>query len=165
MENDKIAAFDTLYTSNHIQIMKLALPLMPPDKQYFGAIFIKYMELHYTIQLGKYLKNPLYACSGPDSYGMEHFLKEIVPFCTEKEAEKINKISGMIKSFKTFQEIKSMLDIFGTDLSGAANLFGGLDSGGIGADFSPDMLKGLLSDEQMALFEMFMDGGSPNEKQ
>lgn len=156
MENDKIAAFDTLYTSNHIQMLKLALPLMPPDKQYYGAIYIKYMELSYTLSLGRYLKNQLCACSGMENYGMEVFLKEIMPFCSEKEAERIQKISGMLKSFKTFQEMKSMMDLFGTDMFGA-------DTGG-GGGFSPDMLKGILSDEQMALFEMFMDGGSPDEK-
>ncbi len=158
MENDKIAAFDTLYTSNHIQMLKLALPLMPPDKQYFGAIFIKYMELNYTLSLGKYLRNQLCACSGFENYGMEVFLKEIMPFCSEKEAERIQKISNMMKSFKTFQEMKSMMDLFGTDM------FGTDMGGGGGGGFSPDMLKGLLSDEQMALFEMFMDGGSSNEK-
>lgn len=159
MENDKIAAFDTLYTSNHIQIMKLALPLMPRDKQYYGAIFIKYMELNYTLSLGKYLKNQLCACSGLENYGMENFLKEVLPFCTEKEAERIKKINQMMNSFKTFQEMKSMMDMFGGDLFNG-DMFG-KDMGGE-AGFSPDMLKGLLSEEQMALFEMFMNGGSPN---
>lgn len=155
MENDKIAAFDTLYTSNHIQMFKLALPLMPQDKQYYGAILIKYMELNYTLSLGKYLKNQLCACGGFENYGMENFFQEIIPFCTEKEADKIRKITGMVKGFRTFQEVKSMMDLMGTDMFSE-------NSGG-GAGFSPDMLKGLLSEEQMNLFEMFMDGGSQNE--
>lgn len=155
MENDKIAAFDTLYTSNHIQMCKLALPLMPKEKQYYGAILIKYMELNYTLSLGKYLKSQLCACSGTQEYGMENFLQEIIPFCTEKEAEKIRKATGIMKGFKTFQEIKSMMELLGPDILSP-------DADG-GTGFSPDLLKGLLSEEQQNLFEMFMKGDSPNE--
>ena len=44
MENheiDPIAAFDTLYTSNQMQMLKVILPYMQPQMQQMIAIYIK----------------------------------------------------------------------------------------------------------------------------
>ena len=46
---DKIQAFDTLFTNNHIQVYKILLPYFEPPMQKQLAVFIKYMEFRYTL--------------------------------------------------------------------------------------------------------------------
>lgn len=152
MEDQKITAFDTLFTSNHIQILKLALPLLPAEKQYFGAVFIKYMELNYTLNLIRHLNDNIYSSEMAKNYNIETFLQEIIPYCGVKEREQIKKMHGMLNSFKSFQEIKSMMDLM-NGVNGDGSGDGG-DSG-----FSMDLLKGMLSEEQRSMFDMFMAGG------
>ena len=47
-ENEAVIAFDTLYTQNHIQILKILLPYFDPYGQNHLAVWIKYLELRYT---------------------------------------------------------------------------------------------------------------------
>lgn len=145
MEDEKITAFDTLFTSNHIQILKLALPLLPAEKQYFGAVFIKYMELNYTLKLIRHLNDNIFSSEMAKNYNIDTFLQEIIPYCSGKESEQLKKMNGMLNSFKTFQEIKGMMDLMNGD---------GSDNG-----FSMDLLKGMLSEDQRSMFDMFMAGG------
>ena len=56
---DKILAFDSIYTNNHIQMYKLLLPYFEPEMQKKMAIYIKFMEFQYTLS---YFKNHPYAC-------------------------------------------------------------------------------------------------------
>ena len=51
---DKILAFDSIYTNNHIQMYKLLLPYFEPEMQKKMAIYIKFMEFQYTLS---YFKN------------------------------------------------------------------------------------------------------------
>ena len=49
-ENEAVIAFDTLYTQNHIQILKILLPYFDPYGQSHLAVWIKYLELRYTLE-------------------------------------------------------------------------------------------------------------------
>ena len=48
-EQDHVAAFDMLFTTNQLQLMKVLLPCLSPSMQKYFAIYIKYQELQYTI--------------------------------------------------------------------------------------------------------------------
>lgn len=133
---DHIAAFDTLYTNNHIQILKLLLPCLPKDKQYFGAIFIKYLELQYVIHYGKQLaQGSCYNSDQKPDYAK--LCHDILPYCTEKEAHIVNSIQNMLQTFETFKSMQSMLELFApSDVEG--------DNAGSGFDFSSLMNMGNL---------------------
>jgi hypothetical protein len=47
--NDTILTFDTLYTTNEIQLLKLALPLLSNQLQPIAATLIKMRELEYCL--------------------------------------------------------------------------------------------------------------------
>ena len=49
-EQDNVAAFDMLFTTNQIQIMKTLLPCFDRPMQKYLAIYIKYQELQYTLE-------------------------------------------------------------------------------------------------------------------
>ena len=146
MEQDQITAFDTLYTNNHIQICKMAMMLLPPEKQRFAAVFIKYLEFNYTLQLCF-----SFSCSSlPDQSGcglnkdaFTDFLPKILPFCTQKEADLVKKILSFKSTLDSFEQMKPMLDM--------------LSQMNTEADSSMDMLKSFLSPEQLNLFEMFQE--------
>ena len=50
-ENEAVIAFDTLYTQNHIQILKILLPYFDPYGQNHLAVWIKYLgAARYTLE-------------------------------------------------------------------------------------------------------------------
>ena len=48
-DNDSIQAYDTLYTTNQIQILKILLPYCGQDIRRSLAVLIKFLELQYTL--------------------------------------------------------------------------------------------------------------------
>ena len=48
-EAANVTAFDALYTTNQIQKLKVLLPYIEPSMQKNMAVYIKYMELQYTM--------------------------------------------------------------------------------------------------------------------
>ena len=49
-EHDKIIAFDTLYTNNHIQMMKIVMPYFDEPMRGKLAVYIKYLEFQHTLE-------------------------------------------------------------------------------------------------------------------
>lgn len=140
MEQDFITCFDTLYTNNHIQICKMAMMLMPPEKQKFAAVIIKYLELNYTLQL---CLNMSTNEATNKTISIQQFLPMILPFCTESEAATVKNIISIQKTFDSFEQMKPVLDL--------------LSQMDTNADNSMDLLKNLLSPEQIDLFDMFKE--------
>ena len=52
-ETDCITAFDTLYTTNQLQMLKILLPYMQPDMQSYIAVYIKLNELLVTLHFSR----------------------------------------------------------------------------------------------------------------
>ena len=51
-QNSKtINAFDSLFTTNRIQMLKILLPRLAPEQQSGFAVYIKLLELQYTLSL------------------------------------------------------------------------------------------------------------------
>lgn len=85
-ERSKVIAFDTLFCTNHIQMLKIILSYMDNKTQKSMAVYIKFLELNYTIEFLK--KHPYSLCgcmekeSSPDIFKM---CSELLPYCTENE--------------------------------------------------------------------------------
>ena len=47
---DKVLAFDTIFTNNHIKMLKVLLSYFDPAIQKTLAIYIKFLELNYTME-------------------------------------------------------------------------------------------------------------------
>lgn len=149
MDQEYITAFDTLYTNNHIQICKMAMMLLPPQKQKFAAVFIKYLEFNYTLKLC--LSTPCVTSVSKEENEqfsdklalLNDFLPKILPFCTESEASMVKKLLSIKSTFDSFEQMKPMFEMLSQMDKEATN--------------SMDMLKGFLSPDQMNLFEMFQE--------
>ena len=108
MKNN-IHAFDTLFTSNHIQMYKLLLPYMDPSLQKNIAIYIKYMELQYTMFFFK--EHPSTGMHFEKSSDIKEVFEELLPLCSPKEKEYLSKYAEM---FTTMDNIKEMMETVST---------------------------------------------------
>jgi len=107
---DKIAAFDTLSTNNHIQMCKILLPSLPKDKQYLFAVLIKFWELSYVIKCGqKLLCSP--DCNSPGSPDYQSVCKELLPYCDQKEAASLQTMLQLLGMMDTIKTIAPLLDL------------------------------------------------------
>lgn len=183
-EHDKIIAFDTLYTNNHIQMLKIVMPYFDEPMRRWLAVYIKYLEFRHA--LDRY-HSPSYALSGC-SFGKEEFslnkiCSELLPFCTENEKEKLEQIANIFRSMEMYKEMSRTMEMmkdFAPDLFTEG--FGGIFPSGASPNNSEEsdndssnsnnnrnngmmeMLMGMLSPDQKAMFEMF-GGNSPNESE
>ena len=131
-EIDPVTAFDTLYTSNQMQMLKIVLPFMQEKMQRFIAIYIKLNELMIAFHFssGSYpVKRET------DMTGMLRYLS---PYLSDSEKEMMNQFSSMQENMEQFKQMSQLMQMM--------NEMGG----------SPeDALQGFLSEEQMAMFKIF----------
>ena len=116
-ECDKINQFDSLYTNNHIQILKIVFCGLTPDIQRIFAPFIKFLEFQYAMSLSSSPHTDFQSRDSSFRFSeMLPFLKTVLnesqPYLNEGEKEKCKKFSDMFQMFQSFQNIQSTLDEF-----------------------------------------------------
>ena len=143
-ELDKVMAFDTLFTTNHIQMMKVLMTYLDPYIQKTLAMYIKIMELQYTFSFfHTYPNASMQGFPHEESFNTEKLLNEMLPFCTPSEQNNLSQIKGMFQNFASMQEmmqmVQSMKELFPEgegngqgDISGILSALGGM------AGLSPD---------------------------
>lgn len=219
-ENEAVAAFDTLYTNNHIQILKVLLPYFDFKGKKQLAVLIKFMELRYTMDyfsrhsaLDAAAQEVHRKSAQPD---IVRIFEQIKNFCTPSERAMFDQLANMKRSMEMYDEMMGMMQMFSQlmpesenrpdenaacagqpecagqsgyayddpqeyvdqqDYTGQQEYSGhsGSDRGSSidprGQNANPfgnanpmDMLKGMLSPEQQAMFEMFQGSfGNTNE--
>lgn len=135
---DKAAAFDTLFTSNRIQILKILAYYMDPRLLKGLAVYIKMSELQYTLAL--FYRHPETSlCIGPPCASENitgELCSDLMPLCNETQKASLHRITQMMDNIHNFQEmmemVQTMQDLFPegfSDLSG----------------MDPSLLSGLFS--------------------
>lgn len=107
--SDKICAYDSLFTDNHIQMLKILLSNLTPPLQSKLAIYIKFLELKYALHFFK--DNPslnLFSCTQSTTTGSD-LINELLPYCNPVEKEQFAQIQGIFQSMKNVQE---MMEVF-----------------------------------------------------
>lgn len=119
---DKIMAFDTIFTNNHIKMLKVLFFYLDSQLQKMLAVYIKFLELQHAI---KYINtNFLPLTSRPDSPNTQTHLsgilgdldinalcREILPYCTGAESEKIQSILQMLQVMDNFKQISQTMEM------------------------------------------------------
>ncbi len=162
--HDRVLAFDSLFTTNQIQKLKIVMPYMDSQMQKQMAIYIKYMELQYTISFFK--KNPYQLCGcfeKEDPVNFKSLCNALMPYTDAGEKKQLEQFMGifqaidMYKEFsQTFEMMKDFMPDMGSFMGG-----GGEEGSGNGSGDMMSMLMNMLSPEQMQMFEMF--GGNNSE--
>lgn len=147
-------AFDALYTNNQIQKLKVLLPYIEPSMQKNMAIYIKYMELRYTMDL--FRKHPFQICSASEEVkkpDMKKVCCELKPYCTETEVKQLEQMESMFQTMEMYQEMSQTM-------SAMQEMFpdmGAKDSDNASSSME-DLLMGMLSPEQKAMYDAFSSG-------
>lgn len=174
---DNILAFDTLFTTNHIQILKSLMPYAESDVQKKLAVCIKMSELQYTISYFQHYRAELSGCSmKKKEFDIQTVYHIIKGYCTrneQKQMEQLLHLMNTMEAMKSMQEMMEFMKEFeaasdGSPASDFAYAAGGdsdssMDSAtedgsqGVGSASMLSMLKGMLSPEQAELFEMLQN--------
>lgn len=152
-ESSNVMAFDALYTNNQIQKLKVLLPYIEPSMQKNMAVYIKYMELKYTMDL--FRNHPFHVCSiesNTETPDIKKLCRELKPYCTEAECRQLDQMESMLQTMDMYREMSQTM-------SAMQEIFPDMGAGGFCSNESgtsmEDMLMGMLSPEQKAMFETF----------
>lgn len=166
MGSKTIAAFDSLFTTNQIQMLKILLPRLAPGQQGAFAVYIKLLELQYTLSLlnshpdvklfGNYrqLSADFFQGDNADTFEL---LDELLPFSDSGERVKIENMKRMITNMKKMKEmmelIQTLQELFpeGTGGDNPMDLFQGMQN-----------MSGMSGMDISSLFQMF-GGGEENK--
>lgn len=162
--SEKIYAFDSLYTTNHIQMLKVLLPCLNPSLQKALTLYIKFLELFYAIQ---FLSTHPYAIKGcvfdQSSFDLDKFTKDIEPYMSASEADTFKQIRQSMNAVKEFekmqQKMNSLKDILpeGFDLnnlSSMGNMFSTMTSSPNNTSMdTASMMEHMFSDKQKELYD------------
>ena len=149
---DKVTAFDALFTNNQIQKLKILLSYVDSPMQRQLAIYIKFLELKYTMEL--FQRSPQLSVSPiqqESSFDPAMLCQEIAPYCSPGEQKQINQFASMLQAMSHYQEMMEMVQMFqemfpeGMSFSGAAA--GDSEENNVSGDsgMNPDMMTTGLS--------------------
>lgn len=165
-EAANVTAFDALYTTNEIQKLKVLLPYIDPPMQKNLAVYIKYMELQYTM---RYVRRHPFQISGcsistdhkPD---LQSLCLQLSLYSSPEEIRQLEQFRNILQTMETFQEMSqtfsALQEIF-PDISATSPFENNAsdqdngESGNAGAFSMMDMFMNMLSPEQKEMFEMF----------
>ena len=135
---DKAAAFDTLFTSNRIQILKILAYYMDPRLLKGLAVYIKLSELQYTLAL--FRRHPETSlCTAPPSAKENiagELCNDLMPLCDEKQKASLQQITQMMDNIHNFQEMMEMVQTMQELFPEGFSDLSGMD---------PSLLSGLFS--------------------
>jgi len=148
-ESSNVMAFDALYTNNQIQKFKVLLPYIEPSMQKNMAIYIKYMELKYTIDICR--KHPFHVCSTAQEKSAPDIKKlccELKPYCTEAEVKQLEQMESMLQMMEMYQEMSQTM-------SSMQEMFPDMGNEDPDNSSMENILMSMLSPEQKAMFDAF----------
>lgn len=173
---ETIAAFDRRLTNNHIQMMKVFLSYLPPEQQGGLAVYIKFSELQYALQLARQSPGrPIFegrrtvlslnslldgSLLENNQEGVLELLDELLPFSNPRERAQIQSVKNLLTSFSRMREMMAMMDmmkeLFPEGMSGEGG-FGDMFSGMgdmAGMPGMGDMASGMGGMDPAAIFQM-----------
>jgi len=115
-----IQAFDTLFSNNKIQMLKILLSHLPSQSQGGWAIYIKSLELQHTLSFiqqhpGARLFGNASALSfdffSEDNTETISLLEELLPFSGNDEQNRIRDMINMMQNMKQMREMMEMIQM------------------------------------------------------
>ena len=110
--NDTILTFDTLYTTNEIQLLKLALPLLSSQLQPIAATLIKMRELEYCLSRLPHTKIQDFSIAVDR---LDTFFDSAMPFCNQQQKKLFSQLRQMKQSMKMMEKMQTILQMLPLD--------------------------------------------------
>lgn len=159
-----VNAFDSLFTNNKIQMLKILISHLPSENQGALAVYIKFMELQHTltflqhhpgVQLFGNTSELSFDFFSGDNTGTVTLLEELLPFSGPEEQ---NKIRGMIQMMQNMKQMREMMEMIQMMQEMFPEGMGSGDGEGSPMDmFSAmsSMMGGMNGDENGSPMDMF----------
>lgn len=142
-QNEKtfMTPFDSMVSTRQMQTMKLLIPYVPPARQRFLAVYIKFMELTRTMEVFHDPGHNIHSQGFEwEQLSAAEILGKIRPYMPEGSADTIDMILNILSMMEMASTFQNM------DMSGGES----------GEGFNPmDLMKGMLSPEQQDMFDMY----------
>lgn len=140
ISEEKIASFDSAYTSNHIKMLKILAHYLPHGYGKYLAVYIKYLELQRILSAKDFLCAASIRPAPQDTSSQDfsvflHLIEELLPYCTCSEKQFFEQLEGMLHNF---DQIKNMMSMFEM-MNEFKDMFQDEDGG-----FDPQMLAGMM---------------------
>ncbi len=141
-EHEFVSEFDNITTTDRIRMLKSALPYVEIGMQKYMAIYIKFLELMYTIQ---YFRNEPQNFSAHFSKGNNNDPREIMngikKYCSKSEQASMEQILQMMQAFEMYKKYQSVMQPLAS----------------MNSEDPLSSLMGMLTPEQQKMFEMFKE--------
>lgn len=175
-EHNKVIAFDTLFSTNHIQMLKVILPCLDNQTQKTLAVYIKFLELNYTINFYKRNPYPLCGCMEKEtSPDIGKLCGELLPYCTESEKKQLKQILSLFENMEMYKQMMQTMDAMKDIMPDMGTAGFGNNFADWNADSSDEasehpssgldimgILMNMLTPEQKQMYELF--GGNQDAK-
>ncbi len=176
---DKVTAFDALFTNNQIQKLKVLVSYVDSPLQRQLAIYIKFLELKYTLDLFRHYPelsvSPMPREGPPEPAKL---CQEFAPYCSLQEQRQLDQFTSILQTMSHYQEILEMVQMFQEMFPEGMNFPGGESSqastaseGGAASGGGPDMMAAGLSSlfgentpdlsQLMSMMNLFSSVNSP----
>lgn len=154
LELDAVQTFDSRYTNNQIQIMKVMLPFLEPAMRRTMTVMIRFLEFQHTLKLVQ--SQPKYFETEALPFSLDTCLDSFKKYCPPQFISMLENFQSMQSAMKMYEEMKGMMDLFGDVTAAEASPPEGNSAPSSGqSPFSGMNLMNLLSPEQMEMFRMF----------
>lgn len=165
-EQNKVIAFDTLFSTNHIAMLKIMLPYMDNQVQKSLAVYIKFLELNYTVDFYRKHPYPLCGCTEKEtSFDLPKLCGELLPYCTEEEKKQLEQIRNIFQSMEMYKEMSKTMEMmkeFMPDMGSFSDMFTTSSDSQSGSPDIMSMLMNMMTPEQKEMFNLF--GGNQHDK-
>ena len=135
IRQDSILAFDTRFTNNHIQMLKILLPFCHSSLQKYIAIYIHIRELQCTLE---YFSKAAPASRKEAPFDFNTLFPQLLPYCSPQETQSFSQIRNL---FETLENIRNMMDM----MESMKELFPEGMGNGENGSFDPDMMATMMS--------------------
>ena len=147
-----ILAFDTIYTTNHMKILKTLYPYVADKFKNILAVYIKYQEFTLSIHFMSPLSSlpSLNAQEKQNKKETSRLLSSLSVYCNEEEKKILSKIQDCFKMMENLNHAKEYLP-----------LLQGLLAGDGEHEINPmELLGSFLSEEQKEIFAQFTENSN-----
>ena len=158
---DKVTAFDTLFTTNYIQKLKILIHYFDRSMQKNIAVYIKYLELQYTMNF--FRQHPSADISlfpRESSVDCGKLCGEMIPYCNAAQKSQMENIQNMFHTFENYKEMMEMVqmmqEMFPEGENPMGTMFGGNDFQNAG---------GMDLSQMFQMFNMFQPQGGNTENE
>lgn len=97
--------FDSLFTTNQLQMLKILLPCLPPSSQGGLAVYIKMQELQYTLEYMKHHTKNQPLLPPPEE---NDIFDQLFPYCSPSQKDQILQFQEMSRQMESIRDAVEM---------------------------------------------------------